>query len=303
MNKAKVILCAALIACGGFTHPASAQGSSGTLGKIKSTGEINIGYREAAVPFSYLDDRQKPVGFSMDVCLKVAEAIKARLGLGALEVKLTPVTAATRIPLIANGTIDLECGSTTNNVDRQRQVAFTNTHFLTATRFASKGSAKLTKVEDLKGKTVVATSGTTNIRQINELNAARNLGLTIQAAKDHAEGFLALETGRAVAFFNDDVLLASLIAGSKSPGDYAISSDAISAPEPYGIMMRRDDPEFKKAVDEATGSIYRTEGVALYEKWFTQPIPPRNINLGLPMSPAMRKAMTNPSDSPDPASY
>ncbi|WP_292508717.1 amino acid ABC transporter substrate-binding protein [Methylobacterium sp.] len=283
---------------------AQAQDLTGTLAKIKETGAIVIGYRDASVPFSYLDGDQKPVGYAFEICNKVADAVKAHLKLSKLEVKLNPVTSATRIPLIANGTVDLECGSTTNNVDRQKQVSFTNTHFLTATRFVAKKSAKLDKIEDLKGKTVVSTSGTTNIRQINEANTARSLGLTILPAKDHAEAFLMVETGRAVAFVMDDVLLASLAAGSKEPGAYAISSEALSAPEPYGIMLRKDDEPFKKVVDAATAALYKSpEGAALYDKWFTKPIPPRGINLNLPMSEPMKKAFASPSDSADPAAY
>ena len=283
---------------------AGAQELTGTLKKIKDTGAITIAFRDASVPFSYLDGDQKPTGYAFEICQKVAEAVKTHLKMTNLEVKLNPVTSATRIPLIANGTVDLECGSTTNNVDRQKQVAFTNTHFLTATRFVAKKTAKLDKIEDLKGKTVVSTSGTTNIRQINELNTAKSLGLTILPAKDHAEAFLMVETGRAVAFVMDDVLLASLAAGSKEPTAYAISSEAISAPEPYGIMLRKDDAPFKAVVDAATAAIYKgPEGKALYEKWFTKPIPPRSINLNLPMSEAMVKAFSNPSDSADPAAY
>lgn len=283
---------------------AQAQELTGTLKKIKETGQITIGYRDASVPFSYLDNDQKPIGYAFEICQKIAEAVKTNLKLTTLEVKLNPVTSATRIPLIANGTVDLECGSTTNNADRQKQVAFTNTHFLTATRYVAKKSANLKTIEDLKGKTVVSTSGTTNIRQINEANTARSLGLTILPAKDHAEAFLMVETGRAVAFVMDDVLLASLAASSKEPTAYAISTEALSKPEPYGIMLRKDDAPFKAVVDEATAKLYKSaEGKALYEKWFTKPIPPRGINLMLPMSEAMVKTFANPSDSPDPAAY
>ena len=188
--------------------------------------------------------------------------------------KLNPVTSATRIPLMANGTIDLECGSTTNNAEREKQVWFTNSHFLTATRYVSKKSANLHTIEDLKGKTVVSTSGTTNIKQINEANTERKLGLTILPAKDHAEAFLMVETGRAVAFVMDDVLLASLAASSKDPSAYEISTEALSKPEPYGIMLRKDDTAFKKVADDATAKLYTSpDGKALYDKWFTQADP------------------------------
>ncbi|WP_370875527.1 amino acid ABC transporter substrate-binding protein [Methylobacterium amylolyticum] len=281
-----------------------AQDLTGTLKKVKDSGAITIGYRDASVPFSYLGADQKPIGYALDICYKIADAVKAELKLDKMEVKLNPVTSATRIPLIANGTIDLECGSTTNNAEREKQVAFTNSHFLTATRFVSKKSANLHTIEDLKGKTVVSTSGTTNIKQINEANTERKLGLTILPAKDHAEAFLMVETGRAAAFVMDDVLLASLVASSKDPGAYEISKEALSKPEPYGIMLRKDDPAFKKVADAATAKLYTSPaGPALYDKWFTQAIPPRGINLNLPMSEEMKKQFANPIASPDPAAY
>ncbi len=290
----------ALVAVG----PAAAQDLTGTLKKIRDARAITLGHRDASVPFSYLDGSQRPVGYAHAICLRIADAVKAHLGLDTLEVRLNPVTSATRIPLIANGTIDLECGSTTNNADRQRQAAFTNTHFLTATRFVAKKEKGLDKTDDLKGRTVVSTSGTTNIRQINEINTARGLGMRILPAKDHAEAFLMVETGRADAFVMDDVLLAALVAGSKTPEAYAISSEAQSSPEPYGIMLRKDDAPFKAVVDAATAALYKSpEGRALYDTWFTKPIPPRGINLKLPMSEAMQKTFATPSDSPDPAAY
>jgi glutamate/aspartate transport system substrate-binding protein len=284
--------------------PVAAEDLTGTLKKIKETGSITIGYRESSVPFSYLDDNEKPVGYAMDICYKIVDAVKADLKLDRLEVKLNPVSSSTRIPLMANGTIDLECGSTTNNLDREKQVAFTNTHFLTASRFVSKKANKIGGIDGLKGKPVSSTSGTTNIKQVTELNAERNLGITVLPSKDHAEGFLMVETDRAVAFAMDDILLAGLIAGSKEPAAYEISDDAFSLAEPYGIMLRKDDPAFKAVVDKATADLYKSpEGVKIYEKWFLQPIPPKGLVLNVPMSPAMKKAFAQPSDSPDPASY
>lgn len=285
------------------TPPAVAQ-DSGTLKKIKETGSITLGFRESSVPFSYLDDKQQPVGFAMDICYKIVDGVKKELRLAKLDVKLNPVTSATRIPLMANGTIDLECGSTTNNVERQKQVWFTNTHFLTASRYVTKKASNINKIDDLKGKTIVSTSGTTNIKQATEANAAKNLGMTILPAKDHAEAFLMVETDRAVAFVMDDILLASLVAGSKTPAAYKISEDAFSLPEPYGIMLRKDDAAFKKVVDAATSALYKSpEGVAIYTKWFTQPIPPKGLNLNVSMSAQMKKQFANPADSPDPAAY
>jgi glutamate/aspartate transport system substrate-binding protein len=300
--------CLRLIGLVGAAAVCAAQAQTddltGTLRKIKETGVINIGYRDSSIPFSYLDDNQKPIGFAIDICLKIVEAVKKELRLDKLTAEFNPVTSSTRIPLLANGTIDLECGSTTNNPDRLKQVAFTNTHFLTATRFISKKASKLNSIEDLKGKTVASTSGTTNIRQLTEANAARNLGINITPAKEHAESFLMVETDRAVAAVLDDILLASFAAGSKEPEAYVISSDAFSKPEPYGIMLRKDDPAFKKVADEATAALYQSaEGQKLYAKWFLQKIPPKGLNLNVPMGTELKKAFDRPSDSPDPDSY
>jgi glutamate/aspartate transport system substrate-binding protein len=283
---------------------ANAEELTGTLKKVKETGVITIGYRDSSIPFSYLDDNQKPVGFAIDICYRIVDAVKKELKLDKLQVELNPVTSSTRIPLLANGTIDLECGSTTNNPDRLKQVAFANTHFLTSTRFVSKKASKLGSIEDLKGKSVASTSGTTNIKQLTEANAARNLGINIIPAKEHAESFLMVETDRAVAAVLDDILLASFVAGSKDPDAYVISTDAFSKPEPYGIMLRKDDPAFKKVADEATAALYQSpEGQKLYDKWFMQKIPPKGLNLNVPIGAELKKAFAKPSDSPDPDSY
>ena len=255
------------------------------------------------MPFSYYDDKQQVVGYAMDLCARIVDGVKSNLKLAKLDTKLNPVTSATRIPLMANGTVDLECGSTTNNLERQKQVSFTITHFVTANRFVSKKSVNLKAVEDLRGKTIVSTSGTTNIKQITEIGAQKGLNLNILAAKDHAEAFLMVETGRAAAFVMDDILLYSLVAASKSPKDYVISSDALSV-EPYGIMLRRDDAPFKKVVDEAMIATYRDGAInAIYDKWFLKPIPPKGLNLNLPMSDAFKKVIASPTDSGDPAVY
>jgi len=300
MRTSNITLALALLAF--CATPVAAQ-ESPTLKKIKDTGTITIGHRDSSIPFSYYDDKQNVVGYALDICLKVVDAIKADLKMPNLQVKLNPVTSATRIPLIANGTIDLECGSTTNNLERQNQVAFTNTYFLTANRFVSKKANNLKAVADLKGKTVVSTSGTTNLKQITEMNGAKSMGMNILTAKDHAEAFLMVETDRASSFFMDDILLYSLVANSKSPADYVISAEALSV-EPYGAMMRKDDPVFKKLVDTATANLYKSGQInALYTKWFLSPIPPKGVNLNVPMSDALKKAFANPTDSGDPAAY
>jgi glutamate/aspartate transport system substrate-binding protein len=292
------------VAAAAFAAQASAQELTGTLKKVKDAGTITIGYRDSSIPFSYLDDNQKPIGFAIDICRVIVDGVKAELKLDKLQVEFTPVTSSTRIPLLANGTIDLECGSTTNNPERLKQVAFTNTHFLTATRFVSKKASKLDSIDDLKGKSVASSSGTTNIKQLTEANAARNLGINIIPAKEHAESFLMVETDRAVATVLDDILLASFVAGSKDPGAYVISKDAFSKPEPYGIMMRKDDPAFKKVVDAATSALYKGgNGLKLYDKWFMQKIPPKGLNLDTPIGAELKHEFANPSDSPDPDSY
>jgi len=287
-----------------WTVQASSQELTGTLKKVKETGTITIGYRDSSIPFSYLDDNQKPIGFAIDICLSIVDAVKKELKLDQLKVEFNPVTSSTRIPLLSNGTVDLECGSTTNNPERLKQVAFTNTHFLTATRFVSKKASNLNSIEDLRGKTVVSSAGTTNIKQLTEANAARNLGINIIPAKEHAESFLMVETDRAVAVVLDDILLASFVAGSKDPAAYVMSKDAFSKPEPYGIMLRKDDPAFKKVVDAATAALYQSaDGLKLYDKWFMQKIPPKGLNLNTPISAELKRVFSNPSDSPDPDFY
>ena len=302
MKHRQIIGC--LVATALCAGPAAAQELTGTLKNIKDTGAITLGFRDSSIPFSYLDDNQKPIGYAMDICYKIVDAVKKELKLDKLEVKLNPVSSSARIPLMSNGTIDLECGSTTNNADRLKQVAFTNTHFLTATRFVSKKSSKLGSIDDLKGKPVASTSGTTNIKQLTETNAARNLGINIIPAKEHAESFLLVETDRAVAAVLDDILLASFVAGSKDPDAYVISSDAFSKPEPYGIMLRKDDPAFKKVADDATAALYTSgEGQKIYDKWFMQKIPPKGLNLNTPIGAELKNEFAKPSDSPDPDSY
>jgi len=284
-----------------LSYGAAAQ--EGTLKKIKDSGTITIGHRDASLPFSYYDDKQQPIGYAMDLCLKIVDAVKANLKMPALKVNYQLVTSANRIPLMANGTIDLECGSTTNNLSRQKEVSFTITHFVTANRWAYKKSSHVDKLADLKGKTIVSTAGTTNIKGMTEINAAKNLNMNIISANGHSESFQMVETGRAVAFAMDDILLAGLVAQARSPADYAISSEATSV-EPYGIMLRKDDPAFKKVVDAAMVQIYKSGAInAIYSKWFQKPVPPKGVNLNLPMSAALKKVVAHPTDSGDPKDY
>ena len=291
-----IALFVAVAVCG----PASAQD---TLKKIKDTGTITLGHRDTSIPFSYYDDKQQAVGYALDICYRVVDAIKAELKMPKIDIKLNPVTSSTRIPLMANGTIDLECGSTTNNLERQKQVWFATTHFVTANRFVSKKDANLKTVDDLKGKTVVSTSGTTNIKNATEINVEKKLGMNIITAQGHAEAFLAVETGRAVAFFMDDILLYSLVANSKNPSEWVISADALTV-EPYGIMLRKDDVAFKKVVNGAINALYKSGEInKIYDKWFLQPTPPKGINLNVPMGASFKKVVANPTDSGDPKDY
>ena len=296
-------LIAVLIGAGVMLGSVHAEELTGTLKKIKETGSITLGVRDSSIPFSYLDDKQSYQGYSIDLCMKAVTAIQKQLGLTALNVKMNPVTSATRIPLMANGTVDIECGSTTNNLERQKQVAFAPTTFITANRLLSKKASGINTLADMKGKAIVSTSGTSNLKQLTTLNGEQNLGMNIMTAKDHAEAFLMVETGRAVAFGMDDILLASLAASSKSPADYTISSEALST-EPYAIMMRRDDPAFKKAVDNAIEGVFKSGEInRIYAKWFLAPIPPKGITLNIPMSPQLKAAIAKPTDSGDPATY
>src|SRR5258705_8040537 len=298
MKTAVALLAAAAL---GFTAAAAAQES--TLKKIKDSGSITIGHRDASIPFSYYDDKPQVVGYAVDLCLRTVEAVKTELKLPKLETKYQLVTSANRIPLMGNGTIDLECGSTTNNPERQKQVGFTITHFVTANRWVAKKSANIKSLADLKGKTIVPTAGTTNIKQITEINGQQNLGMNIISANGHPEAFQMVETGRAVAFVMDDILLYSLAAQSRTPGDYAISAEALSV-EPYGIMLRKDDVAVKKVVNAAMTDIYKWGQInPIYEKWFQKPIPPKGINLNIPMSDQFKKVVANPTDSGDPAAY
>lgn len=301
--KRTIALVAALAAATLTALPAAAQELTGTLKKIRDQGSITIGHRDASIPFAYYDDKQQPVGYSLDLCARIVDAIRAELKMPKLEVKYQVVTSANRIPLMANGTIDLECGSTTNNLERQKQVAFSITTFVTANRFVAKKASNVKTLADLRGKPVVSTAGTTNIRQITEMNGQRNLGMNIVTANGHPEAFLMVDTGRAVAFFMDDILLYGLVATHRAPGDFVISDEAYSV-EPYGLMVRRDDPAFKKVVDNTIIQLFKSGEInKIYEKWFMRPIPPKGVNLNLPMSAQLKRVVANPTDSGDPAAY
>jgi len=295
-------LFATLVLCS-LAGAVQSQEPTGTLAKIKRTGQITLGVRDGSIPFSYLDDQQQYQGYSIDLCRKVIGHLQKQLGMADIKVAMNPVTSANRIPLMANGTIDLECGSTTNNAERQQQVAFAPTMFVISSRLLVKKNSNIKSVADMKGKTLVATAGTTSLKQLTILNNERNLGMKIVVGKDHPESFLMLETGRAAAEANDDILLAAQVASSKAPGDYVITGEPLSV-EPYGIMLRKNDPQFKQAVDAALTAVYKSDEIKqIYDKWFTKPIPPRGVNMNFPMPPNLQAVFAKPTDSPDPAAY
>ncbi len=278
--------------------PAVMAQTATTLEKVKSSGTIAVAYRESSIPFSYLDDKAQPTGFGWEICGRIVDAVKKATGRADLKVQTQAVTSANRIPLLQNGTIDIECGSTTNNAERQKQVAFATNYFYTGTRFLVKAGAPVKSLDDLKGKPVVSTTGTTNFRVIRNLNEERKLGIELMGAKDHAESALMVQTGRAFAFAMDDILLYGLRASAANPADFSVVGEAIQV-EPYAIMLRRDDPAFKKLVDDTIAGLMKSgDFEQLYRKWFESPIPPKGIILNAPMSQELRDNLKNLSDKP-----
>ena len=292
-----VALCLTLI--GALAHPqAHAQTPSPTLQKISAAGSITLGHRESSIPFSYYDDKQQVVGYSQEMMLKAVEAIKAELKKPNLAIKLVPVTSQNRIPLVLNGTVDIECGSTTNNTERARQVAFSTNIFVVGTRLMTRKGAGINDFPDLKGKNVAVTAGTTSERLLRRYNADKNLDLRIISAKDHGESFLMLETGRAAAFMMDDALLYGERAKAKRPDDWVVVGKPMSE-EAYGCMMRKGDAAFKKLVDGAISKAMTSgEAAKIYAKWFQQPIPPKGLNLNWPMSDDVQALFKAPNDKP-----
>ena len=289
-------LLATVVAAVAMTGAVQAQDLTGTMKKIKETGQITVGHRESSIPFSYLDDKQQPIGYSMDLCAKVVDAVKAELKMPALKVNFQPVTSSNRIPLLTNGTIDMECGSTTNSVARQQQVSFGPTYFVINVTAAVKKSSKIMTIAELNGKTVSTTSGTTAVPLIKQYEKAKGADVKEIYGKDHAESFLLLSDDRATAFIMDDILLAGQIANSKTPADYMILPESLRQ-EPYGIMLRKDDPQFKGLVDKTIGAVYKSGEIEkIYAKWFTSPVPPKNTNVNFPMTPAIKAAFASPND-------
>ncbi|SMF29060.1 glutamate/aspartate ABC transporter substrate-binding protein [Pseudogulbenkiania subflava] len=276
--------------------PAMSAELTGTLKKIKDSGTIVIGHRDASIPFSYLDNNQQPIGYSMDLAHKVVEAVKKDLKMPGLKVQYNLVTSQTRIPLVQNGTVDIECGSTTNNLERQKQVDFSVGIFEIGTRLLTKKTSGVKDFADLKGKNVVTTAGTTSERLIKSMNAEKQMGMNIISAKDHGESFLMAESGRAVAFMMDDVLLYGEMVKARNPAEWVVTGKPQSF-EIYGCMMRKGDPAFKKVVDDAIKATYKSGEInKIYAKWFTSPVPPKNLNLNFPMSDELKALIKNPTD-------
>ena len=291
MKFRSTLLCAALgLGCLATAH-------ADTLAKVRENGYITLAYRESSVPFSYLD-AGKRVGMTVEMSEAIADAVKKAVGKPNLEVKWQAVTSQNRIPLLSNGTIDLECGSTTNNSVRGKEVDFAINHFYTGTRLLVKKTSGVKNYADLKGKTVAITSGTTNLQVMRKYSADKGLDLNIIMPKDHSDGFLQVQQDRAAAFGMDDVLLYGLMANAKNPGDYEVVADALQV-EPYACMIRKNDPEFKKLVDGVIGGMMKSGAFTkLYDKWFMQPIPPTNTPLNMQMSDDLKKNVIELSDKP-----
>ncbi len=293
--KAKFIV--ALACLSALILPAFGQ-ENGTLEKIKSSGVITLGVRESSVPFSYYDNQQKIIGYSADMCALVVAAVKQKLQLPTLTVKEVPTTSQNRLPLIQNGTVDLECGSTTNNTDREKQVSFSDTTFVIGTRLLVKKGSGIKDFSDLAGKTVVTTAGTTSEKILREMNVKNDMHMSLISAKDHGESFLTLQTGRAVAFMMDDALLYGQLANARDAADYEVVGKPQSY-EAYALVMRKGDPAFKAVVDQALVAAMKSgQATQLYTKWFTSTIPPKGINLNFPMTDVVRDHFTNPNDTP-----
>lgn len=283
----------------GLSAQAQSQDLDGTLKKVKESGVITIGHRDSSIPLSYLDDKLQPVGFSIELCKHVVEAVKAKLGLANLNVKYNPVTSATRIPLVANGTVDIECGSTANMSARQKQVGFSYTFFVPQFKWIARADRGINSAEDLRGKTVAVTAGTNTALFVNKMNNEEKLGMNIMQGKDHAESFLLVETGRASAWMEDDILIAGFRANAKNPADFKLLDKAYPS-DPYALMLRKDDGQFKTLVDATLAELMRSgEFEKLYTRWFERPIPPRDINIQLPMSDALKRTIKEPNDRPN----
>lgn len=293
----KTILGLAL--CGLIAMPSAsiAEELTGTLKKVNDTGSITLGHRESSIPYSYYDNQQNVIGYSHEVSLKIVEGIEKKLG-KKVDIKLMPITSQNRIPLMRNGTIDLECGSTTHNKSRAQEAGFTNTIFIINIRMITDKDSGISSFDDLKDKVVITTAGTTSERILRNMNAEKNMNMRIQAAKDHGDAFMMLSDNRGIAYVMDDSLLYGERAKSPNPSRWVVTGESQDQ-EAYACMMRKDDPQFKALADEVIVELSKSgEMEEIYNKWFTQPIPPRNANLEFPLSDSMRELFNNPTDTP-----
>nr|WP_299040312.1 glutamate/aspartate ABC transporter substrate-binding protein [uncultured Psychrobacter sp.] len=275
--------------------------ANGTLQKIKDSGTIVVGYRDSSIPFSYIaDDPNQPMGYAHDLEMKIVDAVKQELNMPDLNVRYNLITSQTRIPLVQNGTVDFECGSTTNNEERQKQVGFSNGFFEIGTRLLTATDSGINDFADLDGETLVTTAGTTSERYIRQYIDEKQMDTNVISAKDHGEAFLMLENGRADAFMMDDVLLAGEKAKAKNPDEWVIVGEPQSF-EIYGCMLRKDDPEFKAVVDKALTDVFASGEInSIYDKWFLNPIPPKNVNLNFEMSDNLKALIADPHDGAQP---
>ncbi|MDR6519588.1 glutamate/aspartate transport system substrate-binding protein [Variovorax paradoxus] len=280
-----------------FASGAAVAQYSGTLQKIKDSGTIQIGARDSQIPFSYkLGADGDPIGFTNDICLKIVDAVKARLGLAKIDVRYTMLNSTNRIPLLQNGTVDLDCATTTNTTQRQQQVDFAPSHFVANITAAVRKNSGIDTFADLNGKNVATVSGSTSIQLLRVARKSGTIEVNEIPGKDTSDGFLRLSNGRADAYVLDDVQLAGMIASSTNPGEYKILKESLRQ-EPYGIMLRKDDPQFKALVDETVTGLMKSGAIEqLYTKWFLSPIPPRNANLNFPMTDAVREIYKNPNN-------
>ena len=268
-----------------------------TLAKVKASGSITMGVRDSSGALSYTLGDGKYAGYHVEICQNIIADISKAVG-KKLDIKYTPVTSQNRIPLVQNGTVDIECGSTTNNATRQKDVSFVVTTFVEEVRIAVKANSGITSIAQLKDKNVATTTGTTSVQLLRKNERAAGIDFKEVFGKDHADSFLLLESGRADAFVMDGQILAGNIATSKNPADYKIVGEVLSV-EPIAIMIRKDDPAMKKLADDTVKAMIKSGALAkMYDKWFMQPIPPKNTKVGLPASEATKAAWATPNDNP-----
>lgn len=303
VRQLRVLACIGLALLAGAACAADGPAASRTLAKLRSSGVITLGHRTTLVPFSFVDAQMQPTGYSVEICRRVVEALRRQPGLEHLETRFLTVTSGTRMALVANGSVDMECGATTNTLERQRKVSFSLTYFVAESRILSKRDDVVDDVESLRGRSVASTIGTTSIQFLHQVNDAQDLKMRILGGLDDVDSFRLLETGQAGAYVMDDSLLRGQLVSARNPKLYAISSQALSV-EPYGLTLPFADPTFKRLVDDALRELFVSgELRRIYERWFQRPLPVRGVNLQMPMSAALQRAVVQPTDSASPEHY